>query len=92
MRKFVCACLLSVGAVVAAAEEPADRGATLYAENCLECHGPTATEGESGDIRGLGRATVTGAVLGGMGDMPTFSLRTDEIAAISAYLDRLARE
>ncbi len=68
------------------------RGAEVYAEFCLECHGPTATEGESGDIRGLGRATLTGAVRSGLGMMPAVPLTTEEISAVAAYLDHLYHE
>jgi mono/diheme cytochrome c family protein len=91
MRHAACALLLAVGEAVAA-DQPVELGAALYAEHCLECHGATATEGDAGDIRGLGRATVTGAVLGGIEMMPVFRLRIDEIAAITAYLDHLERE
>jgi mono/diheme cytochrome c family protein len=66
-------------------------GETVYADNCLECHGPTATEGEAGDIRNLGLATITGVVRGGMGDMPTVPLSIEQIRAVAAYLKALAR-
>lgn len=87
---FVLVPSLIAGA--AASAQPADpvaRGAALYAINCLECHGPTAVEGEVGDIRGLGLGTVTGAVRAGPGMMPTIALSSDEIAAIVAYLANL---
>ena len=66
--------------------DPVALGAALYADNCLQCHGPTAAEGEVGDIRGLGLSTVTGAVRSGPGMMPTISLTPGEISAIVAYL------
>ncbi len=68
------------------------RGAEIYAKFCLECHGATATEGSSGDIRGLGRATVTGAVRSGLGTMPAVPLTTEEITAVTAYLRHLYRD
>ena len=67
-------------------------GAEIYRDFCLECHGATATEGESGDIRGLASATVTGAVRSGLGTMPAVPLTTEEIAAVTAYLRHLYRD
>jgi len=73
----------------AVASEAIVQGAALYQKNCLKCHGPTATESEVGDIRGLSLSTVTSAVPAGPGMMPTFSLTADQIAAIVAYLAQL---
>lgn len=70
-------------------DDPILRGAAIYAQYCLRCHGPTAVESQVGDIRGLSVATVTGAVRGGPGLMPTIALTSDEIAAIIAYLRQL---
>jgi len=63
-------------------------GAALYDELCFECHGPTATEGEAGDIRGLPASTVSNATQG-FEMMPSFDLDADEISAIAAWLARL---
>ncbi len=93
--RAVLAALAILDATATAADPPpelATRGAEIYADNCLGCHGPTATEGEAGDIRGLGRATVTGAVRGGPGMMPTLPLTKGEIAAVAAYLAALSRQ
>ena len=68
---------------------PADRGADLYRANCMRCHGPTAQDAPAGDIRRLSRSTVTGAVRGGPGRMPTFALTDEDIGAILAWLERL---
>jgi len=87
MKRSLALCFV-LHAVSAAADPVAD-GAALYSENCLVCHGPTASEGEAGDIRGLSVSTVTGAVRGGPGMMPTFAIPAEEIAAIVAYLARL---
>jgi len=93
--KLSFAASLILCATAAAANPLADpiaRGAEIYSRICLECHGPTATEGQSGDIRGLGLATVTGAVRSGPGMMPTVPLTRDEIAAVTAYLANLQRQ
>lgn len=84
--------LFTASAALTSPADPVLRGAEIYASVCLECHGPTATEGESGDIRGLGLATVTGAVRSGPGMMPTVPLTRDEIAAVTAYLANLRRQ
>lgn len=84
MRYGLLAGMLAFGAPAAA--DPAALGAAVYAEHCLECHGPTAREGEVGDIRGLGLSTVTSAVRAGPGMMPVLSLTSEEIAAVVAYL------
>jgi mono/diheme cytochrome c family protein len=90
MRRLHATLILAIAAPAAAqGDDIAARGAALYADNCLECHGPTATEGEVGDIRGLSLGTVTGAVRSGPGMMPVFALGEDEIRAIVAYLGRL---
>lgn len=82
--------LAIVGSVATAQHaDPVAWGLALYADNCLECHGPTAVEGEVGDIRGLSLGTVTGAVRSGPGMMPTIALTKDEIAAVFAYLAQL---
>jgi len=81
--------LLATSAAAASPADPVALGAQVYETICLECHGPTATEGESGDIRGLGLATVTGAVRSGPGMMPSVPLTRDEIAAVVAYLAHL---
>ena len=88
MRRALLACALALGASDLAAD-PVALGAEIYARICLECHGPTASEGQSGDIRGLSRSTVTSAVRAGPGMMPTIPLTADEIAAVVAYLAQL---
>lgn len=82
--------LLIAGSIATAQDTDAvAQGASVYANNCRECHGPTAVEGEAGDIRGLGFGTVTSAVRGGPGMMPTVALSREEILAVVAYLGDL---
>lgn len=81
-----------VATAATADPDPISRGAEIYSTICRECHGPTATEGQSGDIRGLSLATVTGAVRSGPGMIPTVPLMRDEIAAVTAYLASLGRQ
>lgn len=73
------------------AAEAVARGEALYALHCLRCHGPTATEGLSGDIRALDIATITGAVRSGPGMMPLVPLTDAEIADLRRYLVSIDR-
>ena len=73
------------------AAEAVARGEALYALHCLRCHGPTATEGLSGDIRALDIDTITGAVRSGPGMMPLVPLTDTEIADLRRYLVFLDR-
>lgn len=86
---LLLAALLGPGAAAAQTDDTATRGAALYGQNCLVCHGPTAAEGEVGDIRWVNLDTITSAVSAGPGMMPAFRLTTDEITAIAAHLARL---
>lgn len=82
---------LTIAAAPALAEgDPVAAGRQIYEEICEACHGPTATEGEVGDIRGLSVGTVTGAVQG-FEMMPRIPLTEAEIEAVVAYLAWLAR-
>lgn len=63
-------------------------GAALFDELCVECHGAEATEGESGDIRGLPASTVSNATQG-FEMMPAFDLNPEEIRAITAWLAQI---
>ncbi len=90
MRWFLLTVPFAIAILAEAASADAvTQGAALYTEICLKCHGPTATESQVGDIRGLSLGTVTSAVRSGPGMMPTFSLTADEIAAIVAYLAQI---
>lgn len=86
MRPHLIALILAAAPERIAAGDAAARGAVVYALHCLRCHGPTATEGQSGDIRGLDIDTITGAVRSGPGMMPLVPLSDAEIADLRAYL------
>jgi mono/diheme cytochrome c family protein len=82
---FAC---LFVAVSPAAAEEDvtAADGHDLFLAHCAACHGEEADAGASGDIRGLSRGTILGA-LGGIEQMPSFSFLTDpEVDAIVTWL------
>lgn len=69
-----------------AAEEGAESGKRLFLIHCAACHGEDAASGATGDIRGLSRGTILGA-LGGVEQMPSFSFLTaPEIDAIATWL------
>ena len=97
MRPALALCL-TLAAAPATAPAAADRaalvaeGARIYAEICHDCHGPTATEGEAGDIRGLPVSVIQNATQAGIEMMPVIDLTPDEIAAVAAYLAELARD
>lgn len=65
-----------------------EAGRSLFSETCQPCHGPTATDGGAGDIRGIGRASVARATRG-IEQMPAFDLSEEQIEAIAAFLDTL---
>lgn len=73
-----------------AGDAAVEAGRQVFTGNCEPCHGPTATEGEVGDIRGLSVGTITGAVQG-FEMMPRIPLTEAEIEAVAAYLRWLAR-
>lgn len=91
MRFLSSMTILVATATMAAADpaEPVALGQEIYARICLECHGPTASEGEVGDIRGLSLGSIMGAVRSGPGMMPTIALTDDEITWVAAYLASL---
>lgn len=92
MKPFLALCLAALPATArAGANDPVATGAALFAESCADCHGDTATEGESGDIRGLSASTVFNAIQG-FEAMPSFELSREEAAAIAAYLAHLLRD
>ena len=72
---------------IARADEPPEvlLGATLFADNCVECHGEDGSEGPSGDIRGSDLQQVRMAT-GGIEEMPEFEFSDDEVKALTAYL------
>jgi mono/diheme cytochrome c family protein len=81
---------LAAPSTMAADPELVAAGSELYDVLCFACHGPTASEGEAGDIRGLPVSVVSHA-LRGFEMMPSIPLEPDEITAIVAYLSDLAR-
>jgi mono/diheme cytochrome c family protein len=89
MRRALVPFLLALSPAVAE-EGAVTAGRQVFTENCEACHGPTATEGEAGDIRGLSVGTITGAVQG-FEMMPRIPLTEAEIKAVAAYLRWLAR-
>jgi len=91
MRAILSALLLAATPARVAADDAAARSAALYALHCLRCHGPTATEGQSGDIRGLDIETITGALRSGPGMMPLLPLSDAEIADLRRYLVSIDR-
>jgi mono/diheme cytochrome c family protein len=62
-----------------------EEGARAFAKRCASCHGATATEGASGDIRGLGASVIRNAI-GGIDQMPRVAVRPGEADAIAAWL------
>jgi mono/diheme cytochrome c family protein len=61
-------------------------GEELFLVHCAACHGEDAASGATGDIRGLSRGTIVGA-MGGVEQMPSFSFLTaTEIDAIATWL------
>lgn len=63
-------------------------GRALFTAKCQECHGATAEDGASGDIRGATALEVARAVRG-FEQMPPLELSEAEITAIAAYLKHL---
>ena len=93
MRRALALCLtLAAAPAIAADAALVAEGARIYAEICRDCHGPTATEGEAGDIRGLPDAIIGAATQAGPEMMPVIDLTPDEIAAVAAYLAELAKD
>ncbi len=88
MRHALAACLFVLPLTATAEDGILATGAALYDEFCFDCHGPTATEGEAGDIRGLPASTVSNATQG-FEMMPAFDLDADQIRAIASYLASL---
>jgi mono/diheme cytochrome c family protein len=73
-------------APLAAQEAGTESGEDLYMIHCAACHGEDAASGATGNIRGLSRGTIVGA-MGGVEQMPSFSFLTaPEIDAIAAWL------
>lgn len=68
----------------------AEDGRRLYMIHCLACHGPTGVNDASGDIRGMGEATIRYA-MGGVEQMPSFDFTEDELTALVAYIAALGR-
>jgi mono/diheme cytochrome c family protein len=72
---------------------PAD-GATLFAQNCVQCHGDKGTGGRRAP-KLAGRKTLeseaSNAITNGKGRMPSFKtrLQPDQIAAIAKYVSTL---
>ena len=75
-------------AAPAGAVEALPKGAALYRQHCVACHGRTATSGAGGDIRGLPVETVR-AALRGVEQMPAFRFTDAEVTAVTAYLATL---
>jgi mono/diheme cytochrome c family protein len=88
MRTAFAACFWILPLAAVADEGAIADGAALFAELCVDCHGPTGTDGEAGDIRGLPASTVSNATQG-FEMMPSFDLEADEIKAIAAWLASL---
>jgi mono/diheme cytochrome c family protein len=67
----------------------ADRGKTVFAENCSGCHGEGGTGGGVGPTlagAGLDEAAVTAAVQQGRGVMPAGIVSGQEQADVVAYV------
>jgi len=84
------AALTGFALVVANAALAEEDGRRLYMIHCLACHGPTGVNDASGDIRGMGEATIRYA-MGGVEQMPSFDFTEGELAALVAYIAALAR-
>lgn len=63
-------------------------GRALFEANCEACHGATADQGASGDIRGMTVAEI-GRAVAGFEQMPALELSAADISAIAAYLSYL---
>lgn len=87
-RLAACLAVLTVSAAHAETPPPVIAGKALFEENCIACHGPTASHGRSGDIRGSDYYRVRNAT-GGIERMPEIDVTDDEIRAIVAYLAHL---
>jgi len=64
----------------------AENGATLYAANCMVCHGVDATGGIGPNIQGATADEITERVINAQGGHITFPLTEQEILDIEAYL------
>lgn len=101
---LVCLCvfLTSCGGVEGEAYDPASEdvssgsissGATVYATNCLACHGATGV-GDSTypDITETATTAIQTAVRNGKGTMPKFSktvITTTQLADLIAFINSL---
>lgn len=65
-------------------------GEELFQTICAACHGPTAEDGQSGDIRGSDLRKVRMAV-GGLDRMPEQDVTREETLALAAYLAKLGK-
>lgn len=92
--RYASAAALAAGLPDPAAErfELAQLGATVFAAECAQCHGPTGLGGIgtrlAGNPRAANESNVLSAIRFGRGSMPAFqaTLTADEIAAVTEYV------
>lgn len=88
IRTITALILLAAAPIRAQESGPAADGKALFTTNCQRCHGPDASTGKGGDIRGSHLRSVRKAT-GGFETMPEFDLTDDELDALVAYLATL---